>query len=155
MHIRPMPFACMRNVCSNEPSTTSALPPIRFCSAAVPDEKAVGSTSSPSCSKYFRFSATKYATLFIWLIEPPTESEMRVFSSLGVCASAGPTNKNTAVAASQLMRFMLSSELFCRECVRRSQPRQATGALARRSRRQHAHAALHLGRHGVIAHHLP
>src|SRR4029079_5580034 len=88
MHIRPMPFACMRSVCSNEPSTTSALPPIRFCSAAVPDEKKTDSTSSPSCWKYLGFSATKYAILFIWLIEPPTDSEMRVFSSFGVCADA-------------------------------------------------------------------
>jgi len=40
----------------------------------------VDSTARPSCSKYFRFNATKYATLFIWLIEPPTDNAICVFS---------------------------------------------------------------------------
>src|SRR5437763_1356157 len=153
MHIRLMPFACMRRVCSNEPSTTSALPPIRFCSAAVPDANAVDSTSRPSCWKYFRFSATKYATLFIWLIEPPTESAMRVFSSLGGCASAGPTNMSALAIARQPIRFIPSSQNFLEVC---QAARVATSsALARRSCRQHAHATLHLGRDVIIAHELP
>src|SRR5436305_15001302 len=108
MHIRCWPLVCMRSVCSNEPSTTSALPPIRFCSAAVPDAKLVGSTVSPSCSKYFLFSATKYAILFIWLTEPPTESAMRGFSRLGACPNAGvaTTSPTSPAAARQPIRFI-------------------------------------------------
>src|SRR5882724_7643680 len=111
MHIRCWPLVCMRSVCSNEPSTTSVLPPIRFCSAAVPDANAVESTVRPSCSKYFLFSATKYAILFIWLIEPPTDSAMRGFSSLAVCAMHGAASSDQA--ASQTIRVMLILPDYC------------------------------------------
>src|SRR4051812_21799175 len=165
MHIRPIPFACMRSVCSNEPSTTSALPPIRFCSAAVPDAKATDSTSRPSCSKYLRFSATKYAILFIWLIEPPTESEMWVFSSFGAWAPAACAASKAAVNTNQPVRFIQFPPRFLlSKFVRRRQAPQAPQAPARRTTvfralarqlcRDHAHAALHVRRHTVVAHHL-
>src|SRR5476651_1206564 len=102
-----MPFVCIRSVCPNAPSTTSALPPIRFCSAADPDEKFDGSTVRPSSSKYLRLIATKYATLFIWLTEPPTEIAMRGFFSFGACAAAGAVTKRLATA-SQTRRFIRS-----------------------------------------------
>src|ERR1043165_3823646 len=107
MHIRCWPLVCMRSVCSNEPSTTSALPPIRFCSAAVPDAKATDSTLRPSCSKYLRCSAITYATLFIWLIEPPTESAMRGFSSLSACACAAAHHPTMPTSASNTIRILV------------------------------------------------
>src|ERR1044072_8789092 len=171
MHISPMPFPCIRNECSNAPSTTSALPAIRFCSAAVPELKLVGSTVRPSCSKYLRFSATKYATLFIWLTEPPTDSAMRVFSSLGACARTASLVANTRVPASASMaarfieilpRFLLAWSVSGEGRAHKRPARGSRGPTLRgfacdglaRFRGQHAHAALHLGGHPVVAHEL-
>src|SRR5882724_10275673 len=130
MHIRCWPLVCMRSVCSNEPSTTSVLPPIRFCSAAVPDAKAVESTVSPSWSKYLRFNATKYATLFIWLIEPPTESAMRGFSSFGAWAAAGVATNRLATASHARRVILFPPAYSC--CGELGSPGKALQAIAAR-----------------------
>src|ERR1700733_14959853 len=86
-----------------------------LCKAAVPDANALDSTVKPSCSKYLRLSATKYATLFIWLIEPPTAMVIFFFSSAGLSAAvAGPPAANTDKPTAEIAKkcFMVFSVAF-------------------------------------------